>query len=138
MKTLSKPKAKTRKALDWSECTAFIENKYKIQTRDFAKSHAQFGDWCDAKGYGSKDPEGKDRGSSQIWFAEFQADIKAGKIEDRPYRDFWHWLIDVADVQRGGTLELDAEMGDGAEPWQKEILALYLKEFGSGPYLTDW
>ena len=133
-----KPKPKVLKALDWQECTEFIEEKYKIQTRDYANSRAQFGEWCDAKGYSDKPPDGKDRSSSQRWFAEYQDDIKAGRIKKREYRDFWHWLIEVADVQRGGTLELDAKMGESAEPWQRKILSLYLREFGPGPYLTDW
>lgn len=54
------------------------------------------------------------------------------------YQDFWHWIIDVCDVHRGATMELYEGIEDGAKPWQKEILALYLKEFGRGPYLTDW
>ena len=53
-------------------------------------------------------------------------------------QDWWHWLIEVAEVNRGGTVELHSDMGDGAEPWQREILELFLKEFGNGPYLTDW
>jgi len=139
---MKKPKLENRKSLDFSKCTDFIEKKYKIDTRDFARSHGDFGRWCEQSGEkptpcppGCSDEVMK---AHQAQFAHYQADVAAGKFQDRPYQDWWHWLIDVVDVRRGGTLELDPEMGDGAEPWQKEILGLYLKEFGKGPYLTDW
>jgi len=136
---MKKPQPKTREpVLDFNECTEYIEKKHHIQTRDYANSSAQFGEWCDAKGYGKTDPEGNDRGSSQIWFAQFQADIVAGLVVDKPYQDFWHWLIDVVDIRNGGTIELSEELGEGAEPWQKRILGLYLSEFGKGPYVTEW
>lgn len=126
-----KPLPQTRKVLDWGQCTDFIEAKYKLNTRDYTLSHSQFGEWCAANKLVVQE-------NSQPQWAQFQADIRAGKIVERPYQDFWHWLTDVADIHRGGTVELYPEMGRGAEPWQKEILGLYLKEFGKGPYLTDW
>jgi hypothetical protein len=129
MKT--KPTPKTFSLLDWEECTLYINETHGIDTRDFANAHAQYGEWCAAN---NQVPDG----SSQTQFAEYQADIKAGKLVERPYQDFWHWLLDVADIHRGGMLELDEEMGEDAEPWQKQILALYLAEFGKGPYHTDW
>lgn len=134
---MNKPKLKTKKQFDYSECTRFIEAKYKIDTRDFARTHTQFGEWCAAKGMKVIDSR-KDIRGAQLQFAEWNKAVLSGSVVERPYQDFWHWLIDVADVQRGGTIELDDEMGDGAEPWQNEILGLYLKEFGKGPYLTDW
>ncbi len=135
---MRKPKPKSRPSLDFSECTKFIEEKYKIDTRDYANSHMQFFEWCDAKGYGGTDPKGEKRAESQVWFAEHQAEIKAGTVIERPYQDFWHWLTDVCDIHRGATMELYEGIEETAEPWQKEILDLYLKEFGRGPYLTDW
>ena len=134
-----KPKPRVLEVFDWNECTAFIEDKYGINTRDYRRSHNQFDEWCDVKGYGQKDSQGEDRGSSQLWYAEFQCEIESGKVKERPYQDFWHWIIDVTNVQNGGTIELCEELGAGeAEPWQKKILRLYLTEFGSGPYLTEW
>lgn len=134
---MTKPKPKTLKILDFSECTDFIEKTYKINTRDFSRSHHVFHEWCKANGEKAVDSRSDIKGSQKQW-ARFQADIASGKIKERPYQDFWHWLTDVVEVQRGGTLELDADMGEGAEPWQQAILALYLKEFGRGPYQTDW
>jgi len=137
---MKKPEFKTQKYLDYSECTKFIEAKYKIDTRDYAKSHLQYCEWCDSMGYGinDKDPDGCSRGDSRIWFAQYRTDLETGKIIERPYQDWWHWLIDVADVRRGGFLYLKEDLGDDSEQWQKAILALYLKEFGNSPYLTDW
>ena len=142
MKAIIKPKAKIRKILDWSECTDFIEAKYKIKTRDHANKFGQFAEWVESTG----EPKTHCRAgcskaeleAHQAQYRRYRSAIAFGEIAERPYHDFWHWLIDVNDVQRGGTMELHAEMGERAEPWQKEILALYLKEFGSGPYLTDW
>lgn len=135
---MSKPKPKTVKLLDWHECTDFINKKYSLDTRDVEMAHRQFSEWHEAKGYPETDAEGKSRGESQVWFSEYKAEVRAGKIIERPYHDFWHWLTDVADIHRGGMLELSKEMADDAEPWVKRILVLYLTEFGNGPYLTDW
>lgn len=134
---MKKPKPQVRKVLDWTACTTYIERKYNINTRDYGHRHAQFGEWCASKGLKPIDSRKDITGSQRQW-AEYQAAIKAGEVTERLYLDFWHWLLDVADVHRGGTIELSADMGDGADQWQKDILALYLKEFGSGPYLTDW
>lgn len=136
--SLKKPKPVSRKSLDFHDCTKFIEEKYKINTRDYANSHMQFFKWCDEKGYHPTDAEGKPPSESRIWFSEHQAAIKSGAVIERPYQDFWHWLTDVCDIHRGATMELYEGIEAGAEPWQIQILNLYLKEFGRGPYLTDW
>jgi hypothetical protein len=139
---IKKPTKMTRKLYDWSKCTKFIEQKYKIDTRDYAGSHLDFSRWCEATGEKQvRCPEGT-AGDAMIpvqeQFARYQSDVNSGKFQDRPYEDFWHWLIDTIEIHRGGTIELDKELGEGAKPWQQEILGLYLKEFGKGPYLTDW
>lgn len=134
---MKKPKPKKLELLDWSECTRFIEKKHKCDTRDFARAHHQFGEWCRENGAPviscSDDVKG-----SQKQYARFNADIAAGKVVERPYQDFWHFLCDAAQPTRGGQLELSADMAEGAEPWVKQILGWYLEEFGPGPYLTDW
>lgn len=139
---MKKPTKQSRKAFDWSACTDFIEAKYKIDTRDYARSHRQFGEWCKANGekQTSCPAQCTDKvlKAHQDQYARFNADIASGKVIERPYQDFWHWLIDKGDIQRGGTMELYREMLEGAEAWQAEIFELYWKEFGKGPYLTDW
>lgn len=129
---MKKPKAKTRTVLDYHQCTKFIEKKYKIDVRDYAHSNKQFDEWCKAKGI-------KPDGNSQSQWSAFKKAIKNGELIERPYQDFWHWIIDVCPVSNGGTIHLSAELGDGAIPWQKEILALYVKEFGDNQeYETSW
>lgn len=61
----------------------------KEQFGDLHNSHSHFYTWCDAKGYGQTDPEGKSRGSSQIWFKEYQND-PTGNAARPPYCNFWH------------------------------------------------
>lgn len=135
---MKKPTPKAQPALDFSECTDYIEQKYGIATRDYANSHIQFHEWRRAKGYGDIDSEGNLAGSSKIWYSEFQQAIKAGEVVKRPYQDFWHWLVDTVCPTNGGTFLLDKEFGDCAEPWQVEILGFYLDEFGKGPYRAEW
>ena len=137
---MNKPTQKTTNHFDFSECTEYIEKKYKIDTRDYAKSHAQYYEWCNSKDYGEADREGKKRGESRIWFGEFQKEIERGQITERPYQDFWHFLINNFNIVRGGFFDLDEELIKeiDAEDWQKYILGLYLKEFGNATYLTDW
>jgi hypothetical protein len=64
------------------------------QFRDLKGRHGHFNIWCDAKGYGQKDPEGKDRGSSQIWFKEYKED-PTGDAVCPEYCDLWHFASDV-------------------------------------------
>lgn len=133
---LKKPKAKARtKAWNFSECQNYIEEKYKIDIRDYSNQHIQFDEWCDLKKYGEKDPEGKNRGSSKIWFAEYQKEISDGVIIERPYQDFWHFICDTVWEGKGVEFWLDEEFAK--EAWQKEILDLFIKEFGHGPYIAD-
>lgn len=139
---MTKPTTKKIEALDWHECTKFIEGKYKIETRDYARSHRQFGEWVKASGepettcrQGCSPAEMK---AHQEQYARFNAAIASGEIIERPYQDFWHFICDKLNPSRGGFIELDDWLGEHAEPWQKEILALYLKEFGAATYHTDW
>lgn len=135
---MKKPQPENRPSLYFGECTRFIEDKYKIDTRDYARSNHQFFEWCDSTRRGDIDPDGKKRSESQRWYLEFQQAVSTGEITERPYQDFWHWLLEVCDIHRGATMELYEGIEEGTESWQKEILDIYLKEFGRGPYLTDW
>lgn len=71
------------------------------QPRDVADSSSHFGKWADRKGYtnDTKDPEGKHRGSSQIWYAEYRADPQ-GEAACPPYLDLWHWFLERFDYDR--------------------------------------
>lgn len=86
-------------------------------------------------------------------FVEKKYNIKTGDYAGRysekrsieelnaiPYQDFWHWICDACGVSNGGTITLSSELEWAIkEPWQKEILDLYVKEFGDGAeYETNW
>lgn len=58
--------------------------KLKVDPYDFYNSSVHFDNWCDLKGYGNKDPDGKKRSHSNIWYLEYQKDID-GKIKCPPH-----------------------------------------------------
>jgi hypothetical protein len=81
--------------LDYHDCVAWIEQKYKVDLRDYA-SHF------------------KDR--------------------DKPYLDFWHWLLDndFSEVHNGSFNLMSLNPGSAAaDPpdWVKEILKMFKDEF---------
>ena len=61
----------------------------------FGRSGA-FDKWCDSKGYGQTDPDGKHRGSSQIWFGEYQR-CPQGAAKEPPHANLWHWFLNTFD-----------------------------------------
>lgn len=138
---MKKPKLQSKSYLDFHDCTTYIEEKYKINTRDYENSNSQFNEWCDSKGYGDKDLENNKRGSSQIWYKEFKHEIEHEKIIERPYLDWWHWLINtsIIEIHNGVIITIDKDLKKYAKKkWEKDILDLYLKEFGNSDYLIKW
>lgn len=83
---------------DLMEMCDLIDKKLGYNQRDAGKhfypNTTSFSEWCDNKNYGNADPNGRSRGSSQLWFAEYNQDIKDGIIEEVPYLDFWHWQLE--------------------------------------------
>jgi hypothetical protein len=67
---------------DIHEVMLYVEHRYQLHCYDVFESGKHFDKWCDAKGYGDKDPAGKKRDQSNIWFAEYQDDPHGN--EDRP------------------------------------------------------
>lgn len=67
-----------------------------IDAYDVFQRHRSFDDWCNRQGYGQKDPVGKHRGSSQVWFAEYQAD-PLGAGSEPPHANLWHFFLDAFD-----------------------------------------
>lgn len=127
---MKKPRVKTRKHLDFSECTNYINQKYKIDTRDYAKHFLQFAEWCKVRRF-------KDIKSQARW-DEFQDEIRRGITTERPYQDFWQWLTAYHYINLNEEFYLELELlGDASVPkWAQEIYSLYLKEFGKGPYIA--
>jgi len=101
---MKKPRKQIKTAWDYHEIVNYVQQKHNVDLRDFAgKFHGihSFDAWCDSKGYGKIDPEGKTRGSSQVWCAEHKVDIERGHWYEPPYQDFWHWLLDVCEIRNG-------------------------------------
>lgn len=61
---------------------------------DAKGSDGDFERWCDYKGYGNEDPEGEERRSSRIWFAEQQKEVKEGKWVSPEYCSFIDIFVD--------------------------------------------
>lgn len=105
--------------------------KREVLVRDYAGKYQGnfFNKWCDAKGYGKTDPDGRGRGSSQIWYAEYVAD-PGGERKEPAYLDFWHWWIDISvDIYNGSTesvnfteLEKEYKTELGEDDWRVIIL----------------
>jgi hypothetical protein len=91
--TLVKPQPNEEGHYDYRELILYLESRYGFESEDFSESHAHFDKWADAKGYTKrkKDPEGKYRGSSQIWYQEYQDD-PAGAACRPPARSLRKWL----------------------------------------------
>ena len=70
-----------------------------IDVYDVFKRCGSFDKWCEQKGYGKKDPEGKHRGSSQIWYAEYQRDPD-GACKEPPQANLWHFFLDAFEKKR--------------------------------------
>jgi hypothetical protein len=141
MKTkLKKPQKKTSKYFDYGECRDFINKKYHIDIDDYANHFASSNKWCKDRGeLPANCPPGcssSQLAKSQAQFARYQSDVAAGKWQEPPFQCFWHFILDACGIGNGSEFWMDGL--DPKEAWQQEILDLFLKEFGSGPYVSSW
>jgi len=140
---MEKPQLKTKTYYDYSELRDYLQAKYKVNLRDFAKSHLHFGQWHKKRGLPKLDPVGKDMGSSQIWFAEYKADPE-GEATRPPYQSFWRWMVEQHEIRRGGILrfrpgQILKEERDEHPEFVITILDWIREEFGDTFNLwTDW
>lgn len=127
-----------KKFYDFIEMCNEIDGILGFDQRDAGKHYhpdsGDFYEWCDSKGYGEKDPEGKYRGSSQIWFAEHQEECRDGKWFRTPYMDFWHWQLDNCvghDFSNDSysTVCVHPDCASDAEEWQKEIQQVWWETY---------
>lgn len=72
-----------------------------IDDRDCLNSRGRFSWWCDQRGYLGLDPEGKERGSSQVWLREYRAS-EDGHWLEQPYCNLWHWFLNEFEGYGGG------------------------------------
>lgn len=141
------PKAETKTFYDFSEMIEHVNKVLGYDQRQAGKHYfphlfpeiSDFDSWCNSKGYGEKDPSGKGRGSSQIWFAEYNKDMASGEWktpEKAPDMDFWTLQYEKCvgeDFQNDSysTVDIGLECYGmrEAEQWQKDIQKVWYKEF---------
>lgn len=137
--------------LHWREVHAYIEHLTGRDIHDWKNTHGSnnhYRQWCDSKGYGVKDSDGDDRGTSKTWYAEYTTDPD-GQAAQPEYCNYWHWILDVCCVSNGATcylpvIEAEDDRIIGAPDWAKEICELIAKEFpeyiehGAIRMFVDW
>lgn len=127
-------------AYGYHELFEYLQEKFGIDVNDFADSHGHFYVWCDSRGYGEKDPEGKARGSSNIWFAEYQKASDGEKICP-PYQNFTHWLADQYEMGNGDyfTVSVSDHLKGKLPEYVRTILTHMRDEFGDEiPMHIEW
>lgn len=88
-----------------------------------------FNEWHRGNKLLTKDKEGKDKGSSQIFYKIYLEDIVKGKVKETPYCDFWHWMVDNC---FGGEFRNDSvqrlylgNVVTFTEEWQKVVYKVW-------------
>lgn len=140
VKPQMRPPAQRDDAYDYHEVFEYIQEKYGVDVNDFAGSGGHFDTWCDARGYGETDPEGKRRGSSNIWFAEYRR-ASDGEAKCPPYQNFTHWLADVEEMHNGAdfTVNVGYHLGQNIPDYVRTILGYLRTEFGDDiPMYIEW
>lgn len=109
-----------------------MKAKKVVIKKPTAKSRkGKFLDWSECRDY-LQLKYGKDlRDYAGKWTA------KAG--EDRPYQDFWHWIVHHNDISNGSEFSIVVDEYTNEEPWVMEILAMIKAEFGNEPcFWAEW
>jgi len=105
---MNKPVKQSKEAFDFHECTTFLEQKYNMNTEDYA---GHFG--------------------KPAIHSPTVRDAKPEEDGRPPYWNFWHFICDHASPSNGSYFTMHQEWEDSMQyEWQKEILKLYLDEFG--------
>lgn len=67
------------------------------------------------------------------------------KGNETPYQNFWHWVCEVKEVSRGGSVVFYDDDFEGSAPedeWKKKIHGWFMEEFANGEdsleMETDW
>lgn len=95
---ITKLKPQTKNFYNLMEMCDEVDNLLGFSQRGCGKvfypDTGTFDDWHKEKGLPKIDPEGKEKSSSQLWYAEYMKEVKEGKWNETPYLDFWHWQLD--------------------------------------------
>lgn len=125
-------------AYDYHEMIGYLEDKYGFESRDYFGSSYHFVEWAKSHRKPKKDADGKDWGSSQIFYAEYKK-APDGAARRPPYCDFWHWLLSVEDsihndcqimFRAKAWLAALARENDPAREWIQHILEYVAADFG--------
>lgn len=68
----------------------------KIESYDVSRASPHYYNWCKRHNKPKLDPDGKEAGSSQIWFKEYNRALD-GVVVRPPRRNLWHWFLDQYD-----------------------------------------
>lgn len=154
---MNKPKPIVREPiLDYNDVIDYIEEKYNIDTRDYAGKFNGKGkkkikeledNWLEVNGYGQyKHVLNKPKGSKKDWeegSEEIRIRVEINtRIRDEekdweeivPYLDYWHWMLDNNfDNVSNGCNQYWGVMGilesETTPKWVKEITQLVYDEF---------
>jgi hypothetical protein len=123
--TLAKPQPNTAGQYEYSELIQYLERQYGFVSEDSTESHSHFDKWADAKGYTKrkKDPDGSLRGSSQVWYAEYQDDPTgaACRPTSKSFRLWLYWLGNAFLGRDAPKTPLTLNMGLLLGNWNEEV-----------------
>lgn len=129
-----------------------LQEIHKVNFWDYYGSDSDFYNWCDSKGYGEFDSSGDDRGSSNIWFAEYQSDVENGLWTEMPYCPFIDMFReDIEDLGNDSSEDIytvdlkrmlkDAKKEDkkefGQDDYRVRLTSLLIDEFGDILYVDQ-
>lgn len=154
---MKKPVPEKRKSiLKYNDIIKYIENKYKIKTRDY-KGHFDYSRyapynylstyWAANNGYKEyiycldKPKDSKTDWPKESFEMQKRIEIhthpdyeawQKSEEEKYPYCDFWHWFIDRIEIHNGCEAYIDFDKSSLSEDevWIGEILDLIKVEFG--------
>lgn len=91
--TLVKPQPTAKGYYLYREFIRYLEQKYGCKAEPAWEKDTHYDNWADARGYTrrKRDPDGNYRGSSRIWFQEYQTDPMGAAIRPKQ-KSFRLWL----------------------------------------------
>lgn len=123
---------KTDTYISISDVQVVLDQKYHQNfLYDYLNAASHFDTWCDKKKYGQEDKYGNRRGSSQIWFQEYENASDGACLQPKTLNFFdylqEHSIIDGNQV----FLELpDYESEKNVPAWVSAICRIINSEFG--------
>jgi hypothetical protein len=123
------------KFYNFDDLVKLVDQELGCDQRDCGKffypESLSFDEWHKIKKYPKKDKEGKYKGSSQIWYSEYQQEVNSGIIEETPYCDFWHKQLDscfLDDVSNDSYNQLYVGLDDEVTQFAEDSWELYIQK----------